>query len=35
MADIDSVALARVVREDLQQASPDLLRQMARRSLMR
>jgi putative transposase len=28
MADVDSVALARVVREDLEAASPDLLRQM-------
>jgi putative transposase len=30
MADIDSVALARVVREDLEQASPDLLRGMVK-----
>jgi putative transposase len=30
MADIDSVALARVVREDLEQARPDLLRQMVK-----
>ncbi len=28
MADVDSVALARMVREDLEGASPDLLRQM-------
>jgi putative transposase len=30
MADIDSVALARVVREDLEAASPDLLRRMVK-----